>query len=268
MLQIALVLLAALAGLTLAMLAGWRLQRSLDQPAWSDAVWTFAVGCAGVFAALIPLEILPAPLARRALYAALCGAWSLRLGLHIVRRTARGGRDARYEAMRAQFGERFQREMLGFMLIQAPVGAVLALSVLIAAHAPGALGAADIAAVVVMALAVLGEGVADAQLARFKADPANRGGVCDRGLWARSRHPNYVCEWLVWMAYPTAALGFGLLRPWVWISLASPLLMYVLLRRVSGVPPLEAAMLQSRGELFRAYQARTPVFFPFLKSGA
>ncbi len=109
-------------------------------------------------------------------------------------------------------------------------------------------------------IALAGEAAADAQLARFKADPANRGKICDVGLWARSRHPNYFFEWLVWVAFAFAASrdAIGLLA---WVA---PAMMYVALRHGSGVPPLEEHMLRTRGEAFRAYQRRTPVFFPRL----
>lgn len=258
----------ALALMLLVMSAGWLVQRHEDQPAWSDVFWTFGVGTAGMACALTPLEGLPAPLVRRGLIAALCGIWSLRLGLHIAVRTAGGGQDARYAQMREQFGAGFQRHMLGFMLIQAPIGAALAGVVMIAAHAPGAPGLWDAASGAILALAIAGEGLADRQLARFKADPQNRGQICDAGLWARSRHPNYFFEWLIWLAYPLSALNYGLDRPWVWASLAGPVLMYLLLTRVSGVPPLERSMLASRGDAYRAYQARVPAFFPRLKLGA
>jgi steroid 5-alpha reductase family enzyme len=94
----------------------------------------------------------------------------------------------------------------------------------------------------------------------FRADPANRGKVIEIGLWAWSRHPNYFFQWLGWLAYPVIALDPA--RPVTWLSLAAPAVMYGLLRYVSGVPPLEQAMLKSRGDLFRDYQRRVSVFFP------
>ncbi len=266
--EIVLAIGVALLALTAVMLAGWFLQARLGNAGWSDVFWTFGTGLAASLCAIIPLDSFEAPITRRVLTAGLCAAWSVRLGLHIALRVRHSPEDARYRAMREEQGERFQRDLLGFMLVQGPVGAVLALSVLIAAHVPRALGVFDAAAVLIFAGAVAGEALADAQLTRFKADPANRGQVCDVGLWAWSRHPNYVFEWLMWMAYPTAALGFGLARPWFWTSLVAPVVMYLLLTRVSGVPPLERAMLGSRGQLYRDYQSRVPAFFPFSRSGA
>jgi steroid 5-alpha reductase family enzyme len=95
----------------------------------------------------------------------------------------------------------------------------------------------------------------------FKADPANKGKVADLGLWGWSRHPNYFFEWLGWLAYPV--IGLDPAQPFTWLSLTAPLVMFLLLTRVSGIPPLEAAQIASKGDAYRAYQARVSAFFPF-----
>ena len=108
-------------------------------------------------------------------------------------------------------------------------------------------------------ISVVGEGVADTQMQRFRA--ARQGGVCDRGLWGWSRHPNYFFEFLGWCAYPVLAItlhGYSIGG----LALLGPVMMFWLLRYVSGVPPLEAAMLARRGDAFRDYQARVSAFFP------
>jgi hypothetical protein len=107
-----------------------------------------------------------------------------------------------------------------------------------------------------------GEGVADAQLRRFRADPGHRDSICNVGLWGWSRHPNYFFEWFGWLAYVLFAIDFSGLYPWGFITIAGPLCMYWLLVHVSGIPPLEEHMLERRREAFRAYQARTNAFFP------
>ena len=268
MVEVLIAVAGALAFLAALMFVGWVFQARVGDAGWSDVFWSFGVGAAGSALAITPFEALPAAPARRAIVGALCAAWGLRLGGHIAARMTHGAEDARYATMRRELGSRFQRTMLGFMLVQAPIGAILALAVLIAAHAPEPLGRYDLAALAVLAVAIAVDGLADRQLARFKARPENRGRVCDEGLWAWSRHPNYVFEWLIWTAYPLAAFAFGPGRPWPWLALAAPGMMYWLLTRVSGVPPLERAMLASRGEAYRAYQARVPAFFPFAKPGA
>jgi steroid 5-alpha reductase family enzyme len=101
--------------------------------------------------------------------------------------------------------------------------------------------------------------VADMQLAEFKQRTQyNSQLVCNQGLWGLSRHPNYVGEWLTWFGYWLVACGSpgGFATVWV------PLVMYVLLRYLSGVGATEAQALLRKGEAYRQYQANTPVFFP------
>ena len=109
-------------------------------------------------------------------------------------------------------------------------------------------------------LSVGGESLADRQLARFRADPAHRGRTCRAGLWRYSRHPNYFFEWLHWFSY--VALAIGGARCLVCRCLG-PLLMYVFLRWISGVPYTEAQALRSRGEEYREYQRSTSVLIPW-----
>jgi steroid 5-alpha reductase family enzyme len=108
-------------------------------------------------------------------------------------------------------------------------------------------------------VAVAGEAIADRQLQRFRENPANRGQVCQTGLWRYSRHPNYFCEWLHWWAY-VACSG---LRPVTLWGLLGPLAMWWFLNRVTGIPPTEAQSLKSRGEAYRRYQQTTSRFFPW-----
>jgi steroid 5-alpha reductase family enzyme len=107
--------------------------------------------------------------------------------------------------------------------------------------------------------AIAGEALADRQLQRFKADPANRGAVCQRGLWRYSRHPNYFFEWLVWVAYFVMALA----SPWGWLTLYCPALMLYFLLRVTGIPLTEQLSLQARGTAYAEYQRRTSAFVPW-----
>ncbi len=245
-------ILAALA-LFPAMAGAWWLQRRLQDAGWVDVVWTFSLGLAGVVAVLATGQG-----ARAWLVAALVAAWALRLGLYILGRTRGGPEDSRYNHFRREWGAAFQQRMFGFLMIQAAAAALLLLPMVLAAASPRPLGWPDALAVLVLAVAVLGEGAADAQLGRFRANPANHGKVCDAGLWAWSRHPNYFFEWLHWLAYPLFALG----ADYGWLALLGPGFMYWLLVHVSGIPPLEAQMLRSRGDAYRAYQRRVSAFIP------
>lgn len=259
---------AAALFLIITMAAAWVVQRATGQAGWVDAFWSFGLGLAGVGVALLPLGAGAAPSIRQALAAILIGYWGLRLGSHIARRTMGAHEDARYARLRADWGPVFQVRMFGFLMLQAGVGAVLVLSVLLAARnpAPG-VGPQDLLATLILVVALAGEGLADRQLAAFKAEPRNRGGVCDRGLWAWSRHPNYFFEWLGWCAWPVFAIDLSGQWPWGWLALTAPVYTYWLLTRVSGAPLVEAHMRRSRPEAFERYASRTSAFFPWPPRG-
>ncbi len=251
---------SALLFMALAMNLAWLFQRGVGNSGWIDVFWTFATGLAGAGVALWPLPGAPFPTERQLLVAVLVAVWAIRLGSYIAVRVASSAEDARYVAFRKRWGPAYQWKLLWVLQPQAVVSAILCLSILLAARRPDpGLGLQDFAGVIVLAIALIGEAIADLQLARFKAKAAP-GAICDRGLWAWSRHPNYFFEWLGWLAYPAIAIDPA--RPISFLSLAAPAVMFVVLRFVTGVPPLEKAMLASRGERFRAYQARTSVFIP------
>lgn len=254
--------LAALAAALSAMMAGaWLLVDRSGRSGWADAIWSFAVGVAGVAAALAPLST--ATTGRQVMVAALVGLWSLRLGTHIAVRTVTGGDDPRYAALRQEWGTSHRRRLFWFLQIQAAAAFVLVGTVFIAAHAPGPWPrAGDVIGIAIAVVALAGEAIADRQLAGFRADEHNAGRVCDVGLWGWSRHPNYFFEWLGWVAYAAIAMDVSGAYPWGWLALAGPALMYWLLVHVSGIPPLEAHMLRSRGEAFRDYQSRVSAFWP------
>jgi steroid 5-alpha reductase family enzyme len=242
------------------MLAVWAWHEVTRESGWIDVAWTAAVGIGGVAGALWSEGGEPG--ARQVLYAAMVAAWALRLGGHLFARTLRHPDDPRYAALRAQWGARSPLMMAGLLVIQAAVAALLGLSVAIVARAPvEGIAPVDLAAAALFAIASIGEAAADAQMRRFQRDPANRGGICDTGLWAWSRHPNYFFEWLGWVAM---ALGLLAAPGWLpgWIALTAPLLMLHLLLNVSGVPPLEAHMRATRGAAFDRYAARVSRFLP------
>lgn len=187
--------------------------------------------------------------------------WALRLGGSIALRTHGAGDDPRYAQLEKEWGADFPRRLFWFLQIQAAVAFILALTVFVAAHNPASfLRLADWIGIAIFVVAVGGETLSDRQLRAFKADPANKGKVCDTGLWSVSRHPNYFFECLGWCAYPFLAIAP--FYPWGWVALLAPILMYWLLVYASGIPPLEAHMLRSRGAAFRDYQARVNAFFP------
>lgn len=261
-------LIAAEVLLAVVMAAGFLYQRRAKNAGWVDVFWTFGVGAAGVLVALYPLAG-GAPNARQWLVAALIAVWSLRLGLYIVFRvTGSEQEDLRYVNFRKEWGADFQRKMFWFMQRQAWGSIVLPLAILLAAQFPSPeLRLADYIGLVILTAAILGEMIADRQLIAFKKNPANKGKICDTGLWSLSRHPNYFFEWLHWFAYPVMAIEFSGIYPQGFLALLAPALMYYVVVHGTGIPPLEAHMLRTRGDAFRRYQDRTRALLPLPKFG-
>lgn len=246
------------AALSAVMAGAFMVQQRTGNSGWVDTIWTFGLGAIGVASALWPLGFGGSPDGRQWLVAAMIAAWALRLGLHIAHRTRGISDDPRYAELIRGWGEDAPRQMFVLLQKQALVSIPLAVTLMLAANAPAPLWQPlDVLAVVVFAAGWVGEMTADAQLRAFSKD--GPGGVCDTGLWAWSRHPNYFCEWLMWVAFALLALNSG----WGLLALAGPAAIYWLLTSVSGIPPLEQHMRRTRGDPYRRYQARTNAFFPW-----
>jgi steroid 5-alpha reductase family enzyme len=258
-------LIASAAAVALALCAvmttAWWIRERSGKSGFVDSFWTFGVGAAATYAALVPFS--GGRSARQVLVAALAAIWSLRLGIHIVDRNRATGDDPRYYQLIAEWGDDAPRRMFWFLQSQAAVGVLLALTIAVAAHSPPpGLRSQDYAGVAIAVAALCGEALADRQLRTFRADPKNRNAVCDVGLWRWSRHPNYFFEWLFWFAYPIIAFDGSGENPLEWFTLAAPVVMYWLLVQVSGIPPLEQHMERTRGAAFHDYQRKTSAFFP------
>ncbi len=196
---------------------------------------------------------------RGLLITALVAVWGVRLGVHIARRARGHGEDPRYAAMRARAPRSFAWTSLVTVFgLQALLATVVALPLLasLRPEAPSSPVALDALALALWTTGFAFEAVGDAQLAAFKRDPANRGRIMDRGLWAWTRHPNYFGDACLWWGFGVFALS----TPAAWWTLIGPLLMTVLLRRVSGVTLLESAMASRPG--YADYVARTSAFVP------
>jgi steroid 5-alpha reductase family enzyme len=222
------------------------------------------IGWSVNFAVLAVLYAWLAPgyLSRRVLIAAMFAAHGLRLGWHLSKRIIGEPEEGRYQQLRKDWGGSgsLNLKFLGFFELQAALNAFLTLPMLIACfNDTPRLHVLEIAGFAVFLVALIGESTADAQLAAFKRDPANKGGVCDGGLWRYSRHPNYFFEWLIWIAYAV----FALASPHGWIALAMPVLMLHFLINVTGLKATEEQALRSKGGRYRLYQARTSSFVPW-----
>ncbi len=236
------------------MYGGWVWQRRRRNAGIADVLWSALLAVCALVLAASGTGALRA----RMVLAVLGGGWALRLAVHLAVRVGREEEDGRYQALRERWAGD-QRRWFGFFQFQALSVPLFALPfVAVAANRdppPGAL----VAGALLWLLGVLGEALADRQLARFRADPAHRGRTCRSGLWRYSRHPNYFFEWLHWFAYVAWSVGSPL-APLAWLG---PITMFVFLRYLSGVPWTEAQALRSRGEDYRDYQQRTSIFFPW-----
>ncbi len=258
-------MLASAAVLSAAMAGAWWIQRRTRNTGWIDVIWSFSVGSVALLTSLAPLSGDSAYAPRQIGVACLVGAWSFRLGWHILLRTREVGDDPRYRNWIEGWGLAADRRMLFNLQIQAAVGLLLCLAVLLAAHNPHpGLRIQDYLGGLVLLAGIAGEMIADFQLRRCRQLMGKRA-VCEIGLWRLSRHPNYFFEWLCWCAYPIIAIDFGGGNPFGWFALFAPVCMYWLLTSVSGIPPLEEHMLRTRGDFYRAYQRRTAAFFPLPK---
>lgn len=218
-----------------------------------DIFWSlFLLVAAGVFFSVV---VAPAP--RALLVLALVGIWSLRLAVYLALRNWNAPEDHRYQAIRARNQPGFEWKSLYLVFgLQAALAFIVSLPLHGAITASAPLQWLDLAGAALVLGGVLVEALADAQLAAFRANPANRGQVLDTGLWRYSRHPNYFGEFCVWWGFYLLALAAG-----AWWSIASPLLMSVLLLRVSGVTLLEQD-IGGRRPAYAQYVARTNAFFP------
>ena len=198
---------------------------------------------------------------RRALIAAMATVWSARLGTHLLVRIARKHpeEDGRYRQLRKEWGASFSLKMTGFFQMQALSVVFLGIPFLAACSNPEpGLKSLEWIGVALWAVAISGEALSDAQLARFKQSSKDPGQVCDVGLWRYSRHPNYFFEWLIWVSY----FAFGCASPWGWVGILSPGCILYLLLRVTGIPATERQSVRSKGEAYRRYQERTSAFVP------
>jgi steroid 5-alpha reductase family enzyme len=197
--------------------------------------------------------------ARGLLVFGLVALWAVRLSVHLGRRNLGGPEDRRYAAMRARYGQHWPLLSLPFVFLFQPLLAFLIAApvhVSLRLGATAAFGLVDLAGAVLFAAGFTFETIADRQLRRFRADPNLRGHVLDRGLWRYSRHPNYFGECVAWWGLGLIGVAAGST-----LSLLGPLLLSLLLLRVSGVTLLEQTITERRPE-YAKYQRTTNAFFP------
>ena len=196
---------------------------------------------------------------RALLLGGMVAGWAIRLGSFLFARIRRDGSDGRFDRIKPslpRFLMAWTLQGLWVLLTSSCALAAMTSARSQPLGAPALLGGA------LWLAGFAFEVTADEQKRRFRADPANRGRFIRSGLWAWSRHPNYLGEIVLWIGIALVALPA--LAGWQYATLVSPLFVYVLLTRISGIPLLESRANKRWGDdpEYRAHRARTPLLFP------
>ncbi len=222
-----------------------------------DTVWS--LGFVVIAAVSFALSAGDGDLTRRVLVLALTGVWGLRLSGYVFARNYGTGESARYASLlRRNTGSLTAFVLRYIYWKQGRIMWFVSLPVQIAMYERAPVSAITWVGVAVWALGFGFEVVGDAQLSRFRSDPANAGKVLDSGLWRYTRHPNYFGDAVLWF-------GLWLLACSHWLGLVAvvaPLYMTNMLVRHTGKKLLEKHMARSKGDAYADYVSRTSGFLP------
>ena len=210
---------------------------------------------------VIAVLLSPVVDGRSILLLALVVIWAARLGTFLFRRIHQAGKDTRFDELKPSFIRFLNVWTLQGLWVTFTLAAALAA---ITTTTRKELGLFALIGFLIWVFGFAIEVAADTQKSRFRANPENKGKFIQTGLWARSRHPNYFGEIVLWIG--VAVIALPVLRGWQWVTLISPVFVFLLLTRVSGVPMLEKKADEKWGgqEDYDAYKERTPVLIPRL----
>ena len=223
-----------------------------------DAAWSYGVAILSPIYAFLGPGYAP----RKWIATAIGVAWSLRLGTYILTRVIKHhpAEDVRYETLRRKWPGAGM--FLVFFQVQALVVVIFSVPFLVASfNSAPHFSLVEICGLAIAFVSLCGEALADRQMRQFKANATNKGKVCETGLWAYSRHPNYFFESMLWWGFFIFALGSS----WGWITVLCPLLMLYFLLKVTGIPLTEEYAVKSKGDAYREYQRTTSSFIPWFK---
>lgn len=240
----------------------WGIGCAIKDVTFVDAWW--ALGLA--FMAVTTFFQADGSPERMQLLLILSGIWGLRLGLYILWRWRSHGPDRRYVKMlsRAQETKGWSYPVAAWRMVfmfQAPILWIVSLPVQLGqlSTQPAAVGTIGWIAAGLVVFGILFESLADFQLVRFKANPANEGKVLDSGLWRYTRHPNYFGDLCVWFGLWVIAAETGVLGI---ASIAGPLLLLLMFVKYSGGPSYEKRLTYQRPG-YAEYIARTSSLIPW-----
>lgn len=243
-------------GIFAAMTAVWLVSVAVRDASIVDIFW--GLGFVGV--AAIGFALGDGVSGRKTFIFILIAIWGVRLATYIGIRNHGAGEDPRYVKMRENAGDSFWwSSLFKVFWLQGAIMWIVALPLMAiaAGGSPSFLSVSDVVGLVLWAVGLYFEAVGDWQLRRFKADPANKDKVMDRGLWRYTRHPNYFGDAAMWWGVAVIAIGV----PWGWATLVGPALMTFFLMKVSGVALLEKS-LQNTKPQYADYVRRTSAFLP------
>jgi steroid 5-alpha reductase family enzyme len=238
------------------MTGAWLVSRRIQNVSIVDIIW----GSGFAVIAIVTRIFGHGVSARQTLLTVLVAVWGVRLSTYLFIRNHGKPEDFRYAAMRRRIGPRFALiSLFTVFLVQGALMWVVSLPVQLGqlGRTPTSLGLLDYLGALVWLVGVLFESIGDAQLARFKADPANQGMVMDRGLWSWTRHPNYFGDFCIWWGLFLVAASTVPGR----YAVVGPLIMTALLMRYSGAGLLEKSIGKRRPG-YAEYAERTSMFFP------
>jgi steroid 5-alpha reductase family enzyme len=248
-------MIASAVAIAIFMIAMWLLSLVLKNASIVDIGW----GIGFVIVAWTVRAQVDGNADRQRLLVAMTTLWGARLAVYLYARNHGKGEDYRYKAMRRRWGPRFPLISLGTVFaVQGVLMWIVSLPVQLGqVKLEPKLGALAWVGIAVWGIGFFFEVIGDAQLARFKQDPANAGKVMDQGLWRYTRHPNYFGDACAWWGIALVAAETTVGR---W-GLIGPVVMTILLRRVSGVTLLEKSLIKRR-QGYEVYVARTSPFIP------
>ncbi len=246
--------LTGLAAIAVFAFAGWLASVYKRDVTLVDSLW----GLFFLLATVIYAGLAPEAGARARMLLFMVAVWALRLSLYLGWRNRGASEDRRYQTIRKNNEPHFWLKSLYIVFgLQALLAWIVSLPLLGIALSPKPLGWLDCVGLIVWLSGLASETIADWQLAKFKSNRKQRGTVLQHGLWRYSRHPNYFGEFCLWWGFYLVALSAG-----AWWSLPGPLLMTLLLLKVSGVALLEKD-IGLRRPAYAEYIRRTHAFFPW-----
>lgn len=198
---------------------------------------------------------------RALLLAGVVSIWAIRLGSFLLKRIIQDGSDSRFDDIKPVFFRFLLTWSLQGLWVIVTAGAALAA---ISSSSPVALDEFALFGAIIWGMGFVIEVIADRQKRVHRAE--GKGDTFIRsGLWAYSRHPNYFGEILLWIG--VSVIAYPVLQGWQLVTLISPLFVWLLLTKVSGIPLLEAKSDKRWGDLpeYQQYKQNTPVLIPRFK---